>query len=655
MNDPEISHNLRRIVPDDLSTTGLVDGARRKRRRRQSMVGAAAALVLVAVAVPLTLNLPNEGPIAQPAATSTTPVPTTSVRTTDDPDGSWPLPGPEACYNEDGTAVNWSHDDGEAGPAEPGAVRAWFCGDYSPETGEGFVGPIEPLTSGLDAIIEGVQAADPIDLSVTTCTAEYNLSFNAVFEYADGSRRIIGGERHGCRVTYDGGVTRVGGEEFYGALYDAWERQRATDGGDWVVPHVCPGPLSLFEMQPWDAVQASVCGENADGSWSGTYLSDELVAKVADSMAEARNSTTEDTPQPDSSAPEQRIWLTLSNKFTDYQSLVRLEDGIYRAYDGEGFDWFWAPSEALATELDEAFANADTSNVPPAGQRLEATDPVDPSVTADPGITPGDAPRPFVSQGCENASSGELVSTDLPEGELPEGAERIWLCANDVSGFGAPAPPLEPLEDAGLVSQAAAAFNDLAPMPEDIACTMELGPSYLVVHEYADGVRYAVEIQDYGCRPAIAGDVVKENSELYEETLLELWGMQRADRGTTQTRPGPLCPLADSMFDIHAKDQTFASGVACVGIGYLDYAFARDEVPLDEDILALAAGQFADAPTVPMEFAPDGQTIVLLTPEGDPFVLERLEDGSFYWPDGEYARVWTPSGKAADAMAALFE
>ncbi|MEO7588418.1 MAG: hypothetical protein ABIS84_10385 [Arachnia sp.] len=648
MNDPEISNNLRRIVPDDLSPAGLVEGARRKRRQRRSMVGVVAALALVAIAVPVAVNLPRDI-VAQPAAT---PSQTPDVRQTDGTGEAQALPGARACYNDDGTPISWSEI--QTGPAEPGAVKAWFCGDYSPETGTGFVGPIEPLTSGLDTLIVDVQAADVIDLTVTSCLADYNLSFNAVFEYPDGSRRIIGGDRHGCRTTYDGGVARAGADEFYGALYNAWEKQRETEVGDWVVPNICPGPLSLIAMTPWDAVQGSLCGEGADGARSATYLSDALVTEVTESMRAALQPPEESTPQPQSSAPEQRIWLTLSNKFTDYLTLVRHEDGLYRAYDGEGLEWFWKPSEDVSAKLDAALADAGSTDVPPAGQPVGPGSSGAPDPTPDPGQT-SDAPQPSVAEGCRDAASGDLASTELPDGALPEGAERVWLCASGEIQVGAPAPPLEPLEDATLIAGATAAFNELPLLPPDQACTMELGPAYLVVHEYADGTRHAVELQEYGCHLVIGGATVKGNSELYKDKLLELWRQQRADLDTTQTRPGPLCPLTGSVFSLLSENVTAASGVTCVATGAgNDSSTPAQEVAIPAELLAQINTGIASAPLGVPAVAPDGDSIVLLTKAGDPFVLYRLEDGTFYWSEGEYARLWTPMAGTAEALTPLF-
>lgn len=643
-NEPEIFDNLRRIVPDDLSPAGLVAGARSKRRRRNGVVGAVAALALVAIAVPVALNLPtNDSLVAEPAVTSSAPQ-------NEEPRTDFGLPGAQACYNDDGAPI--SHAQDTSGPAKPGAVRAWLCGDYSPDTGTGFVGPHEPLTSGIDGLVEGVQSEPEVNLAVISCPAEYNLSFNVVLEYEDGSRSIIGGDRQGCRLTYDGGVVREDGDKFYGEAVSAWESQREADAGDWIVPHICPGPLSLIEMEPWRAVQASVCGEKEDGSWAASYLDDDLVEEVSQELRAARGESGEEAPGSTSSSPQQRVWLTLSNEFTDYRTLVRHEDGMYRAVDSEGLEWFWEPSAKLSVRLDEAFAEAGAGGAPPAGE------PVDPSATQGPnapGMPMPEEVGPWVSEGCESVTSNDAFGSTLPNGELPEGADRIWLCAGDDFEAGI-SPPMEALEEPEPVQDAVAAFNELAPMSPDLACTMELGPSWLVVHEYADGTKYTVKVEEFGCRAVLAGDIVNVDGESsYKEALLEAWDAQRTMRDTVQTRPGPLCSLNSSLMTVDPEETTFTSGVACLAADYDDGAGGvSQEKPIPADILALLNGELTKVRPTPDYVVTAGDALILLNSTGDPVRLLREDDGAYLWDDGEAMNVWAPEGEVAEKLTELF-
>lgn len=646
-NDPEISDNLRRIVPDDLSPAGLVAGTRGKRRRRKGVVGVLTAIALVAVAVPVALNLPtNNSLVAEPAVTST-------ASRGEAPEAGSVLPGAQACYNDDGTPVNHSQD--ASGSAETGAVKAWLCGDYSPETGAGYVGPIEPLTLGIDGLLEGVQSEPEVDLAVISCPAEYNLSFNVVFEYEDGARSIVGGDRHGCSTTYDGGVVREGGEKFYGALITAWQIQRETDTGDWLTPTICPGPLPLIPTGG-NAVQGAICAEDVDGSGgrSAAYLDEELL-KWVEGAAFSRPENLDWTP-PTSTAPEQRYWITLSNEFSDHTTFVRHEDGLFGARDGDGNEWFWAPEPELAARLDEALAGAAPSDVPPAGQPLDPTGMDGPVQTAEPEPTTG-VPEPWVAPGCRGVSLEEVTSTNLPEGEVPGTPGSVWLCASGEARLGAPTPPLEPLKEPHLISQAVAAFNELSTLPADKPCTMELGPSYMVVYEYPRGARLAVEVQDYGCRGVVAGDVVKEGGEVFKEVLLDVWSTQRSLLQEQPSRQGPLCQLASSMFDLRPEEVTFAEGVACTGFSGADNVddLTGEEVQLPADLVQQVAEQMVSVPLEPVQFQPDGDSLVLMTTAGDPFVLSHQEDGTFHWLDGDYARAFTPIDEAAEALAALFE
>ncbi len=646
-NDPEISDNLRRIVPDDLSPAGLVAGARVKRRRRKGMVGALAALALVAVAVPVALNLPtNDNLVAEPAVTSTAPQTEEPLRTSE-------LPGAQACYNDDGTPVSYGQD--QSGPAEPGAVKAWLCGDYSPETGAGYVGPIEPLTSGLDSLLEGVQSEPEVDLAVISCPAEYNLSFNVVFEYEDGSRSIVGGDRHGCRLTYDGGVARENADKFYGEAVSAWETQRETDDGDWAVPAICPGPPPLI---PWgsDVVQGAICAEDVDGSGgrSAAYLDEDLLKWVMAAAFDAPGSL--DRSPPVSTAPQQRYWITLSNEFADHMTFVRHEDGIFGSYSGEGDGYFWRPVPELAARLDEVLANAGPSDTPPAGQPVGTPGLEEPVVPAEPGVDP-EGPQFWVSAGCEGVTSEDALNTELPNGELPEGADRIWLCAGHEFGAGI-APPVEALEEPGLISEAVAVFNDLEPLPADTACTMELGPSWLVVHEYADGTKRTVKVEEFGCRAVLSGDTVKVDSQSasYKESLLDSWGAQRAMRDTAQTRPGPLCYLDSALMAVNPEDTTFTSGTACLAADQSDGEWnLLEEKPVPEDLLAQINGQLKKVRPTPEYVITSGDALVLLNSSGDPLRLFRLDDGTYVWNDGEAMNPWTPEGEIAQELTALFE
>lgn len=650
MNDPEISDNLRRIVPTDLSTDTLVAGARHKRRRRQGMVGAVAALALVAVAVPLALNLPtDESIVAQPAASPSD----STERQIFSPE----RPGPAVCYGEDGFRVNGALDDREAAPL--GAVQAWFCGDYPTDRGLGFVGPLEPLTSGVDELVRGVQAEEELHLEAVSCTADdVTLTFAVVLEYEDGSSRVLEGVLGGCRETVDGAVLRQGADKFYDAALAAWERQRGTEVGTNSTEIFCPGPSALLPLRLEGSARVAVCAESPVDARAATYLDGQLQDDVVASLRERMESLEAGAFPTTSTAPEQLRWVAVSDGFGGQLTLVRHEDGVYGAVDALGAKWFWEPHQGLADRLDAALSDADGSDVPLNPYPYDWSVPTTPEPamgTEDPEKTAG----PWVAPGCAGAAEGQLTATTLPDGEVGADGTRVWLCANGFQGAGAPAPPMEPLEDPALVTQAAAAFNELPPMARDRACTMELGPSYLVIYEFADGSRQAVEVQDYGCRPVVAGEVVKDGSKLFTEKLLALWGTQRVNQETAGERPGPLCSVSSSMFTTVPAEATFTSGVACAastdpGEANAGAGSPAREQAIPEELLRGISTQLATPSEEMMDLQPTGDSIVLLTAAGDPLVLHRLEDDSFTaMQDGEVFS-WMPTGEVATALVGLF-
>ena len=637
MNDPDISDNLRRIVPDDLSSAGLVEGARRKRRRRHGVTAGMAALLLVAVAVPAALNLPDNSQLAQPAATPTI----------QQDEGGWPVsprPGAEACYGDNGLPYAGETDDIE--PAPTGALRAWLCGDYPTDRGMGYVGPVEPLTTGMDELMRSVQAAPEADLASVICPDDYTLGFSVVFEYEDGSRRVIRGDLGGCRFTYDGEVVRRDADAFHEQAVSAWERQRERDKGLWGTSIFCPGPHSLLPMQIEQTVRIAICAESAVGTRSATYLDDGLERDVLTSIKARLALTGDDTPPPVSTAPQERRWLSLSDSFSGQMTMVRHTDGVYRALEGGGPEWFWAPDEGLSERLDRALSSSTSPEVPPTAYPVNwpVLDP-----TEEPEL-PTDPTQPFAPEECRAAADG-VTSSALPDGELPQGPERIWLCAAGEFTSGV-AAPLEPLEEPDLIARATEAFNELAPMPRNQPCTDDLGPTYQVVHEYADGARYTIEYQQYGCGPVTAGDVVKQGP--YLPQLLDLWETQRGDRPVVQTRPGPLCQLFSSVLDVDPRATPFVSGVACTASD--DAGGAALEQPLSDDLVSAVSAGMRDESTVVGQHPLDGRhSIVLLNPAGDPFRMSRVENGGFTWWEGDTIMVWSPTGETAQALATLFE
>lgn len=139
-----------------------------------------------------------------------------------------------------------------------------------------------------------------------------------------------------------------------------------------------------------------------------------------------------------------------------------------------------------------------------------------PSASASPSNHPPAAP--LVTPACAEALDADWGSGELaPEETLPDGAERVWLCAR---GGWAPQEPLETEPD-----RVVRAIN-AAPLPvEPIeACTFIGDLGYSLVIDYPDG-RRAVSVETVNCE--YIGLHRLGGSALYER-VMEMWEAQRA-------------------------------------------------------------------------------------------------------------------------------
>lgn len=133
-----------------------------------------------------------------------------------------------------------------------GAARAWLCGDLWGRLGG--VGPIEPLTTDPDRLVEAIN-----DLPASTadvCTEMLGLTVHVVIDYPDGSRRVVAAETVNCQFV-GGWGGREGGSGLLDEAIGMWEAQREAS----------PEPFT-------DAVD--VCGDLA-ATGLGTYGLDSLL------------------------------------------------------------------------------------------------------------------------------------------------------------------------------------------------------------------------------------------------------------------------------------------------------------------------------------------------------------------------------------------
>ncbi|GAB3818416.1 hypothetical protein GCM10028820_20730 [Tessaracoccus terricola] len=633
MTDDQFSKAFKQIVPDSPSPEGWASGALRKRRNRAGIVGGTVGVLAVALAIPLAVSLSGTQLMANPeqdAAENGAPNP--AEHAPEDSDGgSQPdpgLPGAAACFDEDGERVQPTTDDVEL---EPGAVRAWLCGDATVSNPFGTIGPLEPLEQGVDQVVEFVEAQPELDLATITCTMEYSLSYLVVLEYPDGSLAHVTAETHGCQAIMVGQTAHSGGVEFLGHLTGLWSAQRDSVSEPEPVgtTPACPVPNTMLVPSLEDIVSGVVCvGDPETGQYGRSLLAPEDVERV---VADIRANAVE------GEASGWDATLALVGSWGDWLRLVASEDGSsYWFVDAEGTSRVWTPSPEVAELLAVA---ADHPDMPSQPGTKDPEMPVNPDPTQ----------VIFEPDGCVGVQAGELITSELPDGVVPADPTAVWLCGKGLDQATGPAGPLEPLEG-GAAQSAVDLYNALEVPDPDRACTEELGPSYFVVHQYADGTRLPVEIQDYGCRVVAAGADLRGGGVDYLDALVGLWNEQREATGTPTERPAPICSLTSAIIPVDAA-AGFSDAFACTNIFDDGQGGERGEERLSPELLQalsemLATSSFplpADTPYV----VPTNDAVVALNQYGDPLALSRMEDGTYEWRDGDRWMVWEPPSAVA--------
>lgn len=343
MSDDQFSHAFKDVVPEAPSPDAWADGARRRHRRRTQLVGGVVGVAIVALAVPITLNVLRPDFTAAPAQTPTTQVPVapSSVALDPAPDGK---PGAAACYDAAGNPVRPVAGEG----VQPGAVKAWLCGDDQQ------VGPLEPLITGVDRIVDfvGKQGALPGDVA---CTEEYTLAYTVVLVYPDGSTVPVAGELHGCRTINDGAGVRRGGEEFYKLLRGLWQEQRLAIGQPEEAfgpefPRDCIG-TTLIGADLGGVVGGASCllaeGDFANPVLGSVELSpDDAAALAADIEAHSTKAQQEEW----GGNPE----ISLVDAWGSMLNIWTVEPGRYQYRDADGQMWYWTPSAEAQAIIDAA-------------------------------------------------------------------------------------------------------------------------------------------------------------------------------------------------------------------------------------------------------------------------------------------------------------
>lgn len=260
---------------------------------------------------------------------------------------------------------------------------------------------------------------------------------------------------------------------------------------------------------------------------------------------------------------------------------------------------------------------------------------------------------------CREEGGTRVEITDLPDGKLPEGAERIWLCGGGEEGWVVNDTELVGARDPLTlgVDRAVEAFNALTFVPGATIDCLGDGATYHVVVEYPDGESHVVRGYNTpdGCDHfQLADGIVDGGGSDYLALLQELWAEQR------QGRPVPdgsvhLCPAATSVWGIDPATATRA--VACVPAEAGEPPRMQDAVPdalLQRILAGVAAVDEAEDP-VADEGAP---RLILSNEAGDPVTLRWQDvDGarSLVWGWGQKQYVSRPEASIAPELDALFE
>lgn len=326
---------LERVTPGGPDPKGWAGQVRRRHRRRSGLLAGAVGAVAVALAVPVGIGLTQPRIVATPADHGPGGL---AVLPDPAPGG---LPGAAACYDADGQPVQVREGEGIV----PGAVKAWLCGDGN------VAGPLEPLVTDVNRIVDFVAGQEVADVAAMTCTMEYRLAYTVVLEYADGTRRPVLGELHGCRLVHDGATWHFGGEEFYSFVRGLWSEQRAEVAAPAEPPlgEACPVPAAMLPPSLDEVTGARIC---PDTRTDRTPVPAELAARIA---SDVRAHSVKGEPGVEM---EPAYSVSLSGPWGDTVTFHRLADEFAFWYsDADDVTWIWTPSDELVLELVNPLGN----------------------------------------------------------------------------------------------------------------------------------------------------------------------------------------------------------------------------------------------------------------------------------------------------------
>lgn len=228
--------------------------------------------------------------------------------------------------------------------------------------------------------------------------------------------------------------------------------------------------------------------------------------------------------------------------------------------------------------------------------------------------------------------------------QLPDSAERLWLCDEPGEVGFSRTGPQEPLTQG--VDEALAAFHALEPADPNAACTMEYGMAYVVVAEGADGTLTPVSGGLHGCR--MVGE--RSGADEFLATLGELWAAQRAaqEAPAVEFSVDQMCSTMGSILPVAIDDAT--QGALCAPDDYSGQP--REGALLSADLVELVRTDIERGAVEAAlgEWEPTA-TMVLGNAWGDSTMLTRFASGSYQWG----GQVWRPNADLAAELDALLE
>ena len=240
-----------------------------------------------------------------------------------------------------------------------GVARAWLCGDSA---GFGGIGPIEPLITDPDRIVDAINALPATQSQA--CTAVGGPTYNVALDYPDGTRRVVSMETVNCGFV-GGWGGRDGGPGLVDQVTEMWLDQREasptpfTDEVSLCKPmdrtnYWEPVTSFMLPVERAELVRGAVCGLPSDAAGF-----DEEVVEIAlpsDILMAIAQEDVLDESEPSIRYPGQP-YLVLLNQFGDPMVASVQAGGGGVLLDAMGLEpEVWTPTAGLADLWRETLA-----------------------------------------------------------------------------------------------------------------------------------------------------------------------------------------------------------------------------------------------------------------------------------------------------------